>query len=473
MQNINNNALGGWCKTATRAALTVVAVGLPLLAFAQDPAAAPVVAAATEAVKPDTGDTAWMMISAALVMLMTPGLALFYGGMIRTKNVLNTLMQSFVALSVITVFWVIAGYSLAFAPGSTPFYGGTDYLMLGEKVGQNVFALNGTNYTFPHQVFMMYQLMFAIITPALISGAIADRMKFGAYIAFISAWHFMVYVPMAHMVWGEGGYLFKLGALDFAGGLVVHITSGVSALVLAIMLGKRTLTPKDDTRPHNLPMTLIGTALLWFGWFGFNAGSAGASGGLAGSAFLVTHVAAATAGLVWIMIEWFVIKKPTALGFATGAVAGLVAITPASGFVDVGGALIIGAGVSFISYFAIKLKSKFGYDDTLDVFGVHAIGGIWGAIATGLFAKTSVNAAVTNQGLLAGGDGKLIGIQIVSVLIAIAVAVVGTVIIAGVLKALGILRATEKEEEIGLDQTQHGEEAYNGMEGTDGAFANR
>ncbi|MBC8140251.1 MAG: ammonium transporter [Armatimonadetes bacterium] len=470
----NDCKSSNWHGTALRAALTVATVGLPLLAWAQDPATAPVVEAAVEAAKPDTGDTAWMMVSAALVMLMTPGLALFYGGMIRTKNVLNTLMQSFVALSVITILWVVAGYSFAFAPGSTPFYGGTDYLMLGEKVNQNVFELNGTKYTFPHQVFMMYQLMFAIITPALISGAIADRMKFGAYIAFISIWHFLVYVPMAHMVWGQGGYLFGLGALDFAGGLVVHITSGVSALVLAIMLGKRTLTPKDDTRPHNLPMTLIGTALLWFGWFGFNAGSAGASGGLAGSAFLVTHVAAATAGIVWIIIEWFAIGKPTALGFATGAVAGLVAITPASGFVDVTAALIIGAGVSFISYFAIKLKSKFGYDDTLDVFGVHAIGGIWGAIATGLFAKVSINAAnTTGDGLLVGGGTKLIGIQLISVLIAVVVAVVGTVLIAGLLKAMGILRATEKEEEIGLDQTQHGEEAYNGMEGADGAFANR
>ena len=331
----------------------------------------------------------------------------------------------------------------------------------------------------PHQVFAFYQLMFAIITPALISGAIADRMKFGGYVAFISAWHFIVYIPLAHMVWGQGGYIFNLGAWDFAGGLVVHISSGVSALVLSIMLGKRTITSKDDTRPHNLPMTLIGTAILWFGWFGFNAGSALGSGGLAGSAFMTTHVAAATAALVWIIIEWFAIGKPTALGFATGAVAGLVAITPCAGFVDVGAALIIGALVSVICYSAIKLKSKFGYDDTLDVFGVHGIGGIWGAIAVGLFSSNGVNSALVNadkspiNGLFAGGNADLLMKQLQSVGIAVTLAVVGTILIASVLKAMGMLRATEQEENLGLDQTQHGEEAYNGMAGADGAFAGR
>ncbi len=472
-----NNELDSrrWRHGLLRTMLLTGAVGVPALVFAQDPVMPEPAAAAAALPEVNSGDTAWMLTSSALVMFMTPGLALFYGGMIRTKNVLNTLMQSFIALSVITILWVVCGYSFAFAPG-TAFYGGLDYLML-KGVTQQGFILNATPYTMPHQVFAFYQLMFAIITPALISGAIADRMKFGAYIAFISAWHFLVYIPLAHMVWGEGGYIFGLGAFDFAGGLVVHISSGVSALVLAILLGKRKLTSKDDTRPHNLPMTLIGTAILWFGWFGFNAGSALASNGLAGSAFMTTQVAAATAGLVWILIEWVVIKKPTALGFATGAVAGLVAITPCAGFVDVGAALIIGAAVSFISYFAIKLKAKFGYDDTLDVFGVHGVGGIWGAIAVGLFANNSVNAALIKgdknplNGLFLGGGTELLGHQLLSVLIAVVIAVVGTLIIGGILKAMGILRATDAEQDLGLDQTQHGEEAYNGMAGADGAMS--
>jgi len=444
-------------RGALQGALAAAVLGLPALAWAQDAAAAPA--------KPDTGDTAWMLVSSALVMLMTPGLALFYGGMVRAKNILNVLMQSFIALSVITILWVVVGYSLAFAPGNA-FVGGMDYFML-NKVDQNVFSLNGTAFTIPHQVFMFFQLMFAIITPALISGAVADRMKFSGYLVFIALWHLIVYIPLAHMVWGEGGHIFKLGALDFAGGLVVHISSGISALVLCILLGKRKLSPLDDTRPHNLPMTLIGTALLWFGWFGFNAGSAGASGGLAGSAFLVTHVAAAVAGMVWILIEWIAIKKPTALGFATGAVAGLVAITPGSGFVNLTGAIIIGAGVSLISFFMIKLKSKFGYDDTLDVFAVHGMGGIWGALATGLFADPKVNSLGT--GMFYGG-AELFGKQIISVGIAVVVAVVGTLVIGGILKVAGLLRVSEEDEVNGLDISQHGEEAYSGMGGgADGA----
>ena len=461
-----------WKNAFLSAILAIVVLSLTRIAFAQDPSS---VSAADALPEVNSGDTAWMLISSALVMFMTPGLALFYGGMIRTKNVLNTLMQSFIALSIITILWVICGYSFAFSKGNA-FYGGLDYIML-HGVEQGTFALNGTKYTMPHQVFSFYQMMFAIITPALISGAIADRMKFSGYLVFITIWHFLVYIPLAHMVWGEGGYIFTLGALDFAGGLVVHITSGVSALVLAIILGKRKLTSKDDTRPHNLPMTLIGTAILWFGWFGFNAGSALGSGSLAGAAFLTTHVAAATAGIVWLGIEWIAIGKPTALGFATGAVAGLVAITPCAGFVDVGAALIIGALVSVICFFAIKLKSKFGYDDTLDVFGVHGVGGIWGAIAVGLFAKASVNPgtlaidpASPINGLFNGGGGVLLIKQVTSVGIAVVIAVVGTLVIASVLKAAGILRATEQEEELGLDQTQHGEEAYNGMVGADGAM---
>lgn len=423
-----------------------------------DAAAAAASAAASATIVADKGDTAWMMVSAALVLLMTPGLALFYGGMVRQKNILNVLMQSFVAIAVVTVVWVIAGYSLAFSPNN-PFIGGGGYLGL-KGVGQSGLKLNGTDLTFPHQVFMIYQLMFAIITPALISGAIAERMKFSAYVIFIAVWSLLVYSPLAHMVWGEGGYLFAIGALDFAGGTVVHISSGISALVLAIMLGKRKLDRGDDTRPHNLPMTLIGTGLLWFGWFGFNAGSAGASGGLAGSAFVVTHIAASVAALTWMLIEWITIKKPTALGFASGAVAGLVAITPASGFVSPMSAIIMGVVVSILSYSAIKLKSKLGYDDTLDVFAVHCVGGIWGALATGLFAESAINSAAKNGLFIPGGNAALLGDQAVGVLMALVMGAVGTAIIAGALKFTIGIRASEEEEAAGLDITQHGEVGY-------------
>jgi ammonium transporter, Amt family len=405
--------------------------------------------------KIDTGDTAWMLISSALVLLMTPGLAFFYGGMVRAKNVLNMLMQSFVAMAVITVLWTVVGYSLAFSKGS-PVCGGFAWIGL-SGVGQEPYAFYGA--TVPHEVFMVFQMMFAIITPALISGAIADRMKFGSYVLFIALWSLLVYCPLAHMVWGEGGFLHDLGALDFAGGTVVHISSGFSALVLAIYLGKRSTGGHSDMRPHNLPLTLLGTGLLWFGWFGFNAGSAVASNGLAGSAFVVTHIAAAVAGLTWMLIEWVTLKQPTALGFATGAVAGLVAITPASGFVGPMAAIAIGIGVSFISFFAIKLKTKFGYDDALDVFGVHGIGGVWGALATGLFASKAINAAGAD-GLFYGGGLGLLGKQVVGVGIAIGMAVVGTLIIGGLLKATVGLRVSYEQEDIGLDLTQHGEEGY-------------
>ena len=389
---------------------------------------------------------------------MTPGLALFYGGMVRSKNVLNVLMQSFIAMGLVTVIWVAAGYSLAFSKG-TPFIGGLTWLGL-SGVGQEPNAFYGA--TVPHQAFMVFQMMFAIITPALISGAIAERMKFSAYVVFIGLWSLLIYAPLAHMVWGEGGYLRDLGALDFAGGTVVHISSGISALVLAILLGKRRTRPGEDSRPHNLPMTLIGTGLLWFGWFGFNAGSAIASNGLAGSAFVVTHIAAAVAAMTWTLLEWIVIKKPTALGLATGAVAGLVAITPASGFVGPMAAIALGAGVSIISFFAIRLKAKLGYDDTLDVFGVHGIGGIWGALATGLFAAKAVNAAGAD-GLFYGGGTALLVKQAVGVGIAVAYAAVGTLILGLLIKAVMGLRADPEAEEMGLDLTQHGEEAYSAL----------
>ncbi|MGC4045336.1 MAG: ammonium transporter [Armatimonas sp.] len=381
--------------------------------------------------------------------------------MARAKNVLNVLMQSFIAMSIVTVVWVVVGYSLSFAPG-TAFLGGMDFAML-NKVGQTTFTWNGTAMTIPHQVFMCFQMMFAVITPALISGAIVERMKFSAYCVFIALWSLLVYSPMAHMVWGAGGYLFNKGALDFAGGTVIHMTSGFSALVLAILLGKRRLSSHEDTRPHNLPMTLIGTGILWFGWFGFNAGSAGAASGVAGSALMVTHIAAAVAGLVWCLIEWVHVKKPTALGFASGAVAGLVAITPASGFVTASSAIIIGAVVPFISYGAIQLKNKLQkYDDTLDVFAVHGLGGTWGAIATGIFADEKVNSVVSASIKPEdGGRGHLMIAQFSSIGAAIVFGVVGTLVIGLVLKVLFKgLAVSGNEEEAGLDLTQHDEVGY-------------
>lgn len=404
----------------------------------------------------NAADTAWVLISTALVLLMTPGLGLFYAGMTRAKNVLNVLMQSFVALSVVTVLWAVVGYSLSFSKGNS-FVGGFDYLLL-KNVGQEAFTLNGASITIPHLLFMAFQLMFAIITPALISGAIVERMKFSAYVVFIALWSLLVYTPVAHMVWGEGG-LFVGKALDFAGGTVVHITSGFSALALALLLGKRRLSHNDDTRPHNLPMTLIGTGLLWFGWFGFNAGSALTSGGLAANALVTTHIAAAVAGLVWILLEWLLVKKPTALGFASGVVAGLVAITPGAGFVTPAAAIAIGAVVPFISYGMIRLKSKFKYDDTLDVFAVHGCGGLWGAVATVIFANKSVNSAGFN-GIL-HGDASWLGQQLLAVGIAAGAGLVGTAVIFALLKLVfKSANVTHDEEMSGLDVTQHGESGY-------------
>lgn len=419
----------------------------------------PVIAGAEEAAPtPNKGDTAWMIVATLLVIMMAvPGLALFYGGMVRAKNVLNTLMQSFIGLALVSILWVVAGYSLSFARG-LPFIGGLSWLGL-RGVGQAPYAFYGA--TIPHQVFMVYQMMFAVITPALISGAIAERMKFTAYVLFMALWALIVYPPLAHMVWGEGGFLRDLGALDFAGGTVVHISSGTSALVLCILLGKRRIDNSEDMRPHNLPMTLIGTALLWFGWFGFNAGSAIGSNGLAGAAFVTTHIAAAAAGLTWVAIEWIAFRQPTALGLATGAVAGLVAITPASGFVGPLAAIVIGAAVSVISFFGIKLKNRLGYDDSLDVFGVHGLGGTWGAIATGLFASRAVNPAGAD-GLFAGGGFSLLGKQLIAIIIAVSLAALGTLALALAIRATVGLRASVDGEEAGLDLAEHGESGYAG-----------
>ncbi len=403
----------------------------------------------------DTGDTTWLLVSTALVMLMTPGLALFYGGMVRQKNVLGTIMQSFVVLGIVTVQWVLIGYSLAFGPDIKGLIGSFQW------AGLNGVGLTpNPDYaaTVPHQAFMMFQMMFAIITPALISGAFAERFKFSTYIVFVFLWSTFVYAPLAHWVWGTGGWLRSLGALDFAGGLVVHISSGVSALAAAIIIGKRKGHGHEHMPPHNLTMTLLGAALLWFGWFGFNGGSAVASGSLAVSAFMTTHIAAASALLSWLFVEWKLRGKPTLLGAASGAVAGLVAITPASGFVGPLPALAIGIGAGALCYFGVNMKNKLGFDDSLDAVGVHGVGGTFGALATGLFASKAINAAGADGAFF--GNPSLFLVQLLSVAVAIVYAFSVTWIILKILdRTMGVRVAQEQEVE-GLDLSQHGESGY-------------
>jgi len=405
--------------------------------------------------KVDTGDTSWILISSALVMLMTPGLALFYGGMVRSKNVLGTIMQSFIALCVITIQWVLYGYSLAFGPDIGGIIGSLDWVGL-RGVGLDPFP--DYSATVPHQAFMIFQMMFAVITPALITGAFAERFKFKTYLVFLILWATFVYDPLAHWVWGTGGWIKNLGALDFAGGLVVHISSGMAALAATLVVGKRKGYGDEPMPPHNLTMTLLGAALLWFGWFGFNGGSAVASGSLATSAFVVTHISTAAAALSWMILEWAYRGNPTVLGAASGAVAGLVAITPASGFVGPVSAIIIGLVGGAVCYLAINLKSKFGYDDSLDVVGVHGVGGTWGALATGLFACKAINSA-GNDGLFFG-NFSLIGIQALSVVSAWIYSFVMTLIILKVLDWTMGLRVSEEHEINGLDISQHGEAGY-------------
>jgi Amt family ammonium transporter len=404
--------------------------------------------AAEEAPTINGADTAWMLVSCALVMLMVPGLALFYGGMASRKNILSTLMLSFIALGIITVQWVLFGYSLAFGGDIGKLIGDFSYV-----------ALNGVglepNGTIPHQLFMVFQMMFAILTPALMSGALVGRMKFTTYAVFILLWSTLVYDPLCHWVWG-GGWMSELGALDFAGGLVVHISSGVSALAACILLGKRKGYPTEPMPPHNLPLTLLGAGLLWFGWFGFNAGSELAADGVAVSAFVVTQIAAAVGILGWVFTEWYHHGKPTILGAASGAIAGLVAITPASGFVGPLAAIVIGAVAGSLCYMAVVMKGRFGYDDSLDVFAVHGIGGTIGAIATGLFATAAIGGT---DGLFYGNAGQL-GIQFISVAAAWAYSFIVTFIILKVLDAVMGLRVTEEEEVQGLDLAQHGESGY-------------
>ena len=426
------------------------------------------------------GDTAWMIVATALVMLMTPGLALFYGGLVRSKNVLNTLMMSFVALGIISIQWMLWGYSVAFGPTEVKIHFGLGVFAnptswMGLRAGAGATPVANAS-TIPGAIFMLFQMTFAIITPALISGAVAERMKFGAYCLFILLWATFFYDPLAHMVW-DGGLIGtgKIHAIDFAGGTVVHISSGVSALTLCMMLGKRRGHGAEEMRPHNVPMVLIGVALLWFGWFGFNAGSQLAADGVATAAFINTHIATAAAAMSWTIVEWIRFKKPTAVGFGSGAVAGLVAITPACGFVNAFDALLIGLIVSPICFFAIQLKGKLNrYDDALDVFGVHACGGMWGALATGLFANSAVNSAITqasgplgrSNGIFSGQPGASIDqfiAQLEAVVLTIIMAVVSTLIIGSVVKLLcGGLRVPDDDEEAGLDITDHGEEGYSG-----------
>jgi Amt family ammonium transporter len=416
-------------------------------AFAATPTSSPA--------KVDTGDTAWVLIASALVMLMTPGLALFYGGMVRSKNVLGTIMQSFIALGVITIQWVVYGYSLAFGPDVGHIIGSLDWVGL-RGVGLDPFP--DYSATIPHQAFMIFQMMFAVITPALITGAFAERFKFKTYLVFLILWATFVYDPLAHWVWGAGGWIKNLGALDFAGGLVVHISSGIAALAAALVVGKRKGYGEEPLPPHNLTLTLLGAALLWFGWFGFNGGSAVASGSLATSAFVVTHISTAAAALSWMIAEWAYRGNPTALGAASGAVAGLVAITPASGFVGPVSAMIIGLVAGIACYYAINLKIKLRYDDSLDVVGVHGVGGTWGALATGLFASKAINSA-GNNGLFFGNP-SLLGIQALSILSAWVYSFVVTLIILKILDWTMGLRVTEENEINGLDISQHGEAGY-------------
>ncbi len=412
----------------------------------------------------NNGDTAWLLLSCALVMLMVPGLALFYGGMVKSKNVLSTFMHSFFALGIITVQWVVIGYSLAFGESNGGFIGGLDMAFLQVPLMKHLSVDDAgvwstASLATPGLAFMMFQGMFAIITPALISGAFAERMKFSAYVVFTLAWATLVYDPLAHWVWASGGWLFKKGALDFAGGTVVHLSSGVSALLVAIMIGKRRGYPERGHTPHNLTMTVLGAGLLWFGWFGFNAGSALSANGTAALALTNTHIAAATGALGWAAVEMIRMKKVTMLGVASGLVAGLVGITPAAGFVEPTAALAIGGLAGAICYGGVMLKSKFGYDDSLDAFGVHGVGGIAGALLTGVFAKDYLTADGVGGGLLSG-ETAVFMVQLIGVGAALAYAVGVTFVILKVIDLTIGLRVDADVEDEGLDGTLHGEAGY-------------
>ena len=434
----------GWRGIGLLALLTVLGPGAVFAQEGGPPAAI------------DSGDTTWILVSSALVLMMTiPGLFLFYGGLVRGKNVLGTIMQTFIIVAVISVQWALWGYTLAFGPDKGGIIGGLEWFAL-----SGVGADPNPDYaeTIPHAAFMIFQMMFAVITVALITGAFAERVRFGPFLVFIVLWATFVYDPLAHWVWGDGGWMGEMGALDFAGGTVVHISSGASALVAAIMYGRRIGYGQEAMPPHNLPFSVIGAALLWVGWFGFNAGSALAADGIATSAFVATHLAASAAVISWMAMDWIFRGKPTVLGAASGAVAGLVAITPGAGFVGPVSAILIGIGAGVLCSVACNLKPRLGYDDSLDVVGVHGVGGTWGALATGLFASTAINPA-GSDGLFFGNWGQL-WIQIVSVAATWVLAVVGTFILLSIVKAVMGLRIGDEEERIGLDLTQHNERAY-------------
>ncbi|MFZ4581625.1 MAG: ammonium transporter [Paludibacter sp.] len=421
----------------------------------------------------DAGDTAWMIVAVALVLFMSiPGLSLFYGGLVRRKNVLSVFMQVFILVAVISIEWVVFGYSNAFGSSSIewlkPYFGGFDWAFLN---GINASDLSpyfishsqatadgGTTGTIPHILFIMFQCMFAVITPALIIGAFAERIKFKGFLLFSVLWSIFIYNPIAHWVWSGDGWLFKMGALDFAGGTVVHINAGIAAIVTALMLGKRRDYKNHAIPPHNITYVVIGAGMLWVGWFGFNAGSGLASDGLAANALMVTHIAAAAAALTWAALEWIIDKRATVVGISTGAVAGLVAITPAAGFVGVGGALIIGLAVALICFFMVAIvKPKLGYDDSLDAFGVHGIGGIIGAILTGVLATPAIQSAYS--GAAYGNMGQL-GIQAIAIVSTLIYSGIGTFILFKITDKLVGVRVSDKEEAVGLDETQHGETAY-------------
>ena len=421
----------------------ILAIFMPLSAYAET------------ASKVDAGDTAFVLLSAALVMLMTPGLALFYGGMVRRKNILGTIMQSFVAIAVVSIQWILFGYSLSFGPDMGGIIGSLDWIGL-----NGVGAEPNPDYaaTVPHIAFMIYQAMFAVITPALISGAFAERMKFSAFLVFTVIWSTIVYDPVAHWIWGTGGWLKNMGVIDFAGGIVVHITSGISALAAALIIGKRKGYMHEAIYPHSLPMTVLGAGLLWFGWFGFNAGSALSSGALSATAFVATHISAVAATLIWVIIEWIHRGKPTMFGAATGSIAGLATITPASGFVGPMPALLIGLAAGAVCYIALNMKNRFGYDDSLDAFGVHGVGGILGTLAAGLFAQKLINPAGADG--LFFGNPKLFMTQAVAIAVTAVYSFVVTVIILKLIDMTVGLRVDDESEVVGLDISQHGESGY-------------
>lgn len=412
----------------------------------------------------NSGDTGLMMIATAFVFFMTPGLAFFYGGLVRRKNVLNTMISSFFIMGLASLLWVLVGYSLSFSGNCGGVIGNLKSFCMNNVGWEPGAYADGI----PALLFAAFQMMFAIITPALITGSVAGRMKFKALFAFIALWLLVVYFPMAHMVWGKGGLLGEvLGSVDFAGGNVVHISSGVSGLVLSLMLGKRRGYEKTAYRTHNIPFVLLGASILWFGWFGFNAGSALGANGLAVHAFMTTNTSAACAMLSWMVIDMIRDGKPTVIGACTGAVLGLVAITPGAGFVPLWSAIIIGIVVSPICYFMMSVvKKHFGYDDALDAFGCHGVGGIWGGIATGIFAQKSINGVARWDGLIFG-DYRLFLAQIISIVATIAVAIVGTLICASIVKLFTPLRVSEHDERVGLDESQHGESAYPSFNGLD------